>query len=86
MVELLKRQQSHDGIGRSLTGVPLATKPGALDRLRSDVGIVYTDRGRIAIAITCDDLPEIDYTVDNPATSLLSRLSLILLDGLGRSP
>jgi len=26
MVEILKRQQSHDGIGRSLMGVPLATK------------------------------------------------------------
>jgi hypothetical protein len=84
MVEILKRQQSHDGIGRSLTGVPLATKPGALDRLRSDVGIVYSDRGRVAMAITADDMPEIVWTVDNPGYLLLSKLSLILLDGLGR--
>ncbi len=67
MVDLLKRQQAHDGIGRTLRGVTVASKPGALDRLRSDVGIVYTDRGRIALAITCDHLPETDYTPDNPA-------------------
>jgi N-acetylated-alpha-linked acidic dipeptidase len=82
MVDLLKRQQFHDGIGRSLRGVPVASKPGALDRLRSDVGIVYSARGRIALAITCEKLPETDYTPDNPALGILSRLSLILVDGL----
>jgi len=84
MLEILKRQQHHEGIGRSLIGVPLATKPGALDRLRSDVGIVYSERGRIAMAITVDDLPETVWTVDNPGYLMLSRLSQILLDGLGR--
>jgi beta-lactamase class A len=83
MLELLKRQQSHEGIGRTLRGVPVASKPGALDRLRSDVGIVYAPRGRIALAITCEDLPETDYTPDNPAYGLLSRLSLALVEGLG---
>jgi N-acetylated-alpha-linked acidic dipeptidase len=86
MVDLLKRQQYHDGIGRSLRGVPVASKPGALDRLRSDVGIVYTPRGRIALAITCEDLPETDYTPDNPALGVLSSLSLILADGLAAFP
>jgi N-acetylated-alpha-linked acidic dipeptidase len=85
MIDLLKRQQYHDGIGRSLRGVALASKPGALDRLRSDVGIVYTARGRIALAITCEDLPETDYSPDNPAYAVLSRLSLILADGLGKT-
>ncbi len=61
----------------------MATKPGALDKLRSDVGILYTKRGRIAMAITCDDIPEADWTVDNPGYLLLSRLSLILIEGLG---
>jgi len=82
MIKLLKRQQAHEGIGRSLKGVEMATKPGALDRLRSDVGILYTRRGRIALAITCDEIPHIDWTVDNPGYLLLSRLSLILADGL----
>ena len=82
MLDLLKRQQSHEGIGRTLRGIAVASKPGALDRLRSDVGIVYAARGRIAVAITCEDLPETDYTPDNPAYGLLSRLSVVLVEGL----
>jgi beta-lactamase class A len=84
MIDLMKREQSHDGIGRALKGVEMATKSGALDRLRSNVGIIYSKRGRIAMAITCEDMPEIDWTDDNPAYLTLSRLSLILIDGLGK--
>jgi beta-lactamase class A len=84
MIELLKRQQFHDGVGRSLKGVTIASKPGALDALRSDVGIVYTPRGRIALAITCDDMPEAVWTPDNPGLLLLDRLSSILVEGLGK--
>ena len=82
MIDLLKRQQYHDGIGRTLNGVELATKPGALDHLRSDVGVIYAKRGRIAMAITCDNIPAVDWTDDNPAQLLLSRLSLLLTDAL----
>lgn len=84
MIELLKRQQYRDGIGRRLLGLDLAAKPGALDRLRSEVGILYTPRGRIAMAMTIDDMPEIAWTVDNPGLLLISRLSEILAEGLGR--
>jgi beta-lactamase class A len=84
MIEVLKREQASDGIGRTLYDVPIASKSGALDRLRSDVAIVYTRRGRIAMAITVDDMPEVLYTVENPGLLLISRLSLVLLDGLGR--
>jgi len=82
MIKLLKRTQGHEGLGRTLQGVEMATKPGALDRLRSEVGIIYTKRGRIAVAITCDDMPKPEWTVDNPGYLLLSRLSLILIEGL----
>ncbi|MEP6698978.1 MAG: serine hydrolase [Verrucomicrobiota bacterium] len=84
MIALLKRQQYHEGIGRSLIGVEIASKPGSLDHLRADVGIIYSPRGRIAMAITCDEMPDINYTYDNPALLLMSRLSLILIDGLGK--
>ncbi len=83
MIAILKRQQFHDGVGRTLRGVTIANKTGALDRLRSDVAIVYSGRGRIAMAVTVDDMPESDWTVENPGLLLLSRLSLALLDGLG---
>ena len=85
MIKILKRQQSHEGIGRTLRGVEMATKPGALDQLRSDVGIIYTKSGRIAMAISCDELPEVNWTVDNPGYALLSRLSLVLIEGLASS-
>jgi len=85
MIDLLKRQQSHNGIGRTLNGiVEMASKPGALDHLRSDVGIIYAKQGRVAMAITCDDIPAIDWTDDNPGYLLMSLLSLILIEGLGK--
>jgi len=84
MIKVLKRQQSHHGIGRTLTDVEIADKTGALDALRSDVAIVYSKRGRVAMAITVDDMPEVEWTVDNPGLLLISKLSLLLLDGLGR--
>src|SRR5512137_241951 len=82
IIETLKREQYGDGIGRTLYDVPVASKAGALDRLRSDIGIVYSRRGRIAMAITVDDLPEIHYAPDNPGLLLISRLSILLTEGL----
>ncbi len=84
MIELLKREKAKDGIFRNLWRFPSATKSGALDALRSNVGIVYHARGRIALAVTCDDMPQPDWTPDNPALLLMSRLSEIIVDGLGK--
>jgi len=85
MLDLLKRQQYRDGIFRGLHGVEAATKPGTLDHLRSDVGVVYAKAGRIAMAVTLEGLPEVDYSVDNPALLLLDRLSRVLVEGLGET-
>ena len=60
----------------------MASKYGALDHLRSCVALVYSKRGKIAIAITVDDMPEVNWSVDNPGYLLMSRLSAILLEGL----
>jgi beta-lactamase class A len=84
MIALMKREQHRDGIGRTITDVDMATKAGALDRLRSDVAIIYGKRGRIVMAITCDDMPEIIWTEENPGYLMLSRLSQILIDELGK--
>lgn len=85
MISILKRQQFKDGIGRNLPDtIPSASKSGALDRLRSDVGIIYTRRGRIAMAITVDDMMEVAYTEENPGLKLIWTLSQILQDGLGK--
>ncbi|MEO8435228.1 MAG: serine hydrolase [Pyrinomonadaceae bacterium] len=84
MIDLMKREQVRYAIGRTLWRVPMATKYGALDKLRSAIGIIYTKKGRIAMAITCDDIPELDWSVDNPGYLLMSRLSIILTEGLGQ--
>lgn len=84
MLELMKREQGTEGIWRELWRVPKATKSGALDALRSNVGIIYHTRGRIALAVTCDDMPEPNWTADNPALLLMSRLSELIIDGLGK--
>jgi beta-lactamase class A len=84
MIDLLKREQGTNGIWRNLWRVPKATKSGSLDALRSNVGVIYHPRGRIVLAVTCDDMPEAEWTPDNPALLLMSRLSELIIDGLGK--
>ena len=82
MIDLMKREQGRNAIGRSLWNVEMASKYGALDRLRSAVGILYMKNGRVAMAISCDDMPETMWSVDNPAYLLMSKLSEVLAEGL----
>jgi beta-lactamase class A len=82
MIELMKREQVRYAIGRNLADVPMASKYGALDRLRSCVAVLYSKRGKIAIAIIVDDMPEIYWSVDNPGYLLMSKLSEILVADL----
>ena len=84
MIELMKSEQGRNAIGRSLWNVPMASKYGALDRLRSAIGILYTKKGRIGMAISCDDMPEVMWSVDNPAYLLMSRLSEVIAGGLAK--
>jgi beta-lactamase class A len=84
MIDLLKREQGTNGIWRGQWRVPKATKSGALDALRSNVGIIYHPRGRIVLAVTCDDMPAPEWTPDNPAYLLMSRLSELVIEGLGK--
>jgi beta-lactamase class A len=82
MIDLMKREQARYAIGRTIPDVSMASKYGALDALRSCVAILYTKQGKIAIAITVDDMPQPFWSVDNPAYLLMSRLSLILVEDL----
>jgi beta-lactamase class A len=82
MIELLKRQQDMTGMGRRIGALPIASKSGSLDALRSDVGIVYTPGGKVAMAITADDMKTIDNSVDNAGSTLIAELSKVLVAGL----
>ncbi len=83
ILDTLRRQQHKDGIGRRTRGLEVASKSGTLDALRSDVGIVvYTKAGRVAIAITVDDMPVTDYSADNVGSQLIAELALVLVEAL----
>ncbi len=82
ILAILKRCQDTTGFRRHFENV--ANKTGALDALRSEVGIVYTKAGRVAMAITVDGIPKPDWTPDNPGLLMIADLSKILVDGLTR--
>jgi len=82
MLAILKRQRDHNGLGRDMKDVTVASKSGALDHLRSDVGILYAPNGPFAMAVTVDDMPEINWTPDNPGSLLISSLSELIVAGL----
>ena len=82
ILAILKRCQDGPGVRRRLPGVSIANKTGALDALRSEVALVYSKGGRIAMAITVDDMPKPDWSPDNPGSLLIADLARILVDGL----
>jgi beta-lactamase class A len=84
ILAILKRCHDDTGVRRRLGDVPIANKTGALDALRSDVALVYAKGGRIAMAITVDGMPKVDYSPDNVGSLLIADLARMLVDGLAR--
>jgi beta-lactamase class A len=82
MIAVLKRCQDTTGIRRPFGDLEVANKTGALDALRSDVGIVYSKSGRIAMAITVDGIAQPDWGPDNPGSLLIADLARMLVRGL----
>ena len=82
MLGILKKQRDHDGLGRNMKDVTVANKSGALDHLRSDVGLLYSPGGPVAMAVTVDEMPEPDWSPDNPGEFLIARLSEVVSQGL----
>jgi beta-lactamase class A len=82
MLTVMKRCQDTTGIRRPFGDLDVANKTGALDALRSDVGIVYSKTGRIAMAITVDGIPQPDWGPDNPGSLLIADLARMLVRGL----
>jgi beta-lactamase class A len=82
ILAVLKRCQDNTGMARRITGPAIAHKSGALDALRSDVGIVYTKSGPIAMAITVDGMPNPDWSPDNAGSLMVADLAKIIVEGL----
>jgi beta-lactamase class A len=82
IIATLKRQQYKSCIGRR-RGDEVASKSGALDALRSDVGIIYLPTSRLAIGATVDDMPKVDYSPDNAGEILIADVTERLVAELG---
>jgi beta-lactamase class A len=82
ILKVLKRQRDNNGIARRAGDFAVANKAGALDHLRSDVGIIYAKGNRIAMAITCEDVPKVDWTSDNEGLLLIAKIAEILVGEL----
>jgi beta-lactamase class A len=83
VISILKMQQFKTGIGRHVPDdVMVASKSGSLDALRSDVGIAYTKGGPIALAITVDGMPAIDYSPDNVGEKLIWEVAHVVTQSL----
>ena len=81
ILDIMKKQQWREGLARRFE-VDVADKPGALDHLRSDVGIVYSKQGPVAIAITCWDIPKLDWSADNFGYLFIADAARILVEDL----
>ena len=84
ILAILRRCQDGTGVRRRLAGLTIANKTGALDALRSEVALVESPGGRIAMAITVDGMPKPDWTPDNPGLLLIADLARLIVNGLAR--
>jgi beta-lactamase class A len=87
MITIMKRQTDRDQIPRYLVGpawdkVVVANKTGALDRVRNDIGIVFTPQGDYILSLFAQESEDQKWTADNEAALALARLSLALLNQL----
>ena len=80
---IMKKQQWREGLARRFSE-DVADKPGALDHLRSDVGIVYSKAGPVAIAITCYDIPKVDWSADNSGYLFIADAAKLIVERLTR--
>ena len=62
----------------------IANKTGALDALRSEVALVNSKGGKIAIAVTVDGIPKPDWSADNPGLLIIADLAPMIVDGLAK--
>jgi beta-lactamase class A/enterochelin esterase-like enzyme len=83
ILAIMKRCQDGNGVRRRLTGMTIANKTGALDALRSEVALVNSPGGKIAMAIMVDGM-KTDWSPDNAALLMIADLAKLIVDGLAK--
>lgn len=92
MLDMLRRSQSRDIVGRYLPvdvgsggGVTIASKNGSLDGMRHDVAYVEGPRTSYAVALMSRDCADQRIWPDNEATLCLARLARGVHEYVSRS-
>jgi beta-lactamase class A len=83
MLTIMKKQRDHDSMPRYLLTEPkvtIASKSGALDDVRNDVGLIYTPSGTIAFAAFAYNSKDHQWTPDNEAHLTLAKLARAIYD------
>jgi beta-lactamase class A len=87
MITIMRNQQDHDMIPRYLKREnasedlsAVADKVGALDDVRNDVALVYTERGPIVISIFTYNNQDKSWTPDNESEKLIARLAQVIVE------
>jgi beta-lactamase class A len=83
MLDIMKKQRDHDSMQRYLLTEPnvtIASKSGALDDVRNDVGLIYTPSGTIAFAAFAFNSKDKQWTPDNEAHLTLAKLARAVYD------
>jgi len=88
MIDMLQHQFWRNCIPHFLedtdtTEVPshIANKTGSLDRVRNDVGIVYTKNGPIVISAFTYENTDTSWTPENEGELLIARMAKTIVDG-----
>jgi beta-lactamase class A len=85
-LEMLAANQDDALMTRMLpAGIRVAHKSGAVDRARSDCGIMYTPAAPIALCVMTRENADTGYGVDNPAYLLTARIARAVHDHYNRS-
>lgn len=87
MITIMRNQQYRDMLPRYLEKADssedlsaVADKIGALDDVRADVALVYTQRGPVIISIFTYDNEDKSWTPENKAEILIGHLARIIVD------
>jgi len=83
MIAIMKKQRDLNSMQRYLLSEPkvtIASKSGALDDMRADVGLVYTQSGTIEIAVYAYNIKDRRWTADNDAHLAIAKLGRAVYD------
>jgi len=88
MIDILEHQFWRNGIPHYLEDADttevashVANKTGSLDKVRNDVGLVYTKDGPIVISVFTYDNADTSWTPENEGELLIARLAKTIVDG-----